>query len=81
MRGTHATIAAELGVTSHTVAAALGHESVSTTYRSYARLEAVSAARQNLGVDRLGTARREPPYCSGVRAAARAQGAFAQCAG
>ena len=46
MRGTHATLATERGVTGHVVAAALGHESAKTTYRSYARAEAVSSSRQ-----------------------------------
>lgn len=41
MRGLHATLATEQGITGSAVAAALGHESSSTTYQSYARPESV----------------------------------------
>jgi integrase len=52
MRGLHSTLAVESGITAHAVAASLGHESISTTYRSYAKPEAVSVAKQRrvLGV-------------------------------
>ena len=52
MRGLHATLAMDAGVTGHVVAASLGHESVTTTETSYAKREAVSGARQRkaLGV-------------------------------
>jgi len=53
MRGLHSTLAVETGVTSHAVAAALGHESISTTMTSYARPEAVQAARQDRVVSAL----------------------------
>ncbi|MEO6955058.1 MAG: site-specific integrase, partial [Polyangia bacterium] len=46
MRGLHSTLAVDSGITGHAVAAALGHESFSTTTTSYARPEAVSNARQ-----------------------------------
>jgi hypothetical protein len=37
----------ESGMSSHAVAAALGHESFATTARSYAKAEAVTAGRQS----------------------------------
>lgn len=46
MRGAHATLATERGITGHVVAAALGHESCSTTYQSYAKPESVATAQQ-----------------------------------
>ncbi|MEP6653614.1 MAG: tyrosine-type recombinase/integrase [Myxococcales bacterium] len=46
LRGTHATLAVSAGATSHVVAAALGHESFSTTARHYARPEAIEGAQQ-----------------------------------
>ena len=46
MRGLHATLAMEAGVSGHAVAASLGHESVGTTVRSYADVEAVQGAQQ-----------------------------------
>lgn len=45
-RGLHSTLAVEVGVTARAVADALGHESFTTTARSYARPEAVGHARQ-----------------------------------
>jgi len=42
----HATLAVDAGITSHAVAAALGHESFTTTARSYAKAEAATAAKQ-----------------------------------
>lgn len=45
-RGLHSTLAVEAGETSRAVADALGHESFTTTARSYARPEAVENARQ-----------------------------------
>jgi integrase len=45
MRGLHSTLARGAGVTGHVVAASLGHERVSTTIESYAKLEAVVGAR------------------------------------
>ena len=58
MRGLHSTLAVESGVTAHAVAASLGHESITTTYQSYAKPEAVSRARQRrvLGVLEGGSA-------------------------
>jgi integrase len=46
LRGTHATLAVSAGATSHLVAAALGHESFSTTARHYAKAEAIEGAQQ-----------------------------------
>jgi len=46
MRGLHGTLATERGITGSVVATALGHESARTTFRSYAKPEAVSAANQ-----------------------------------
>ena len=46
MRGLHSTLAVQAGVTGHVVAAALGHESFATTVQSYAKPEAVAAAKQ-----------------------------------
>jgi integrase len=37
MRGLHGTLAVDSGITSHAVAAALGHESFRTTAESYAQ--------------------------------------------
>lgn len=45
-RGLHSTLAVEAGVTSKAVADALGHESFTTTARSYAQPEAVGRAKQ-----------------------------------
>lgn len=45
MRGLHGTLAVDAGVTSHAVAAALGHESFKTTAASYAKREAVAGAQ------------------------------------
>lgn len=52
MRGLHGTLAVETGLSAHAVAAALGHESVTTTLQSYAKAGAGSGARQQrvLGV-------------------------------
>jgi len=46
MRGLHATLAMDAGITGAVVAASLGHEHVSTTTRSYAKGEAVAGAQQ-----------------------------------
>jgi integrase len=46
MRGLHSTLAVDADVTAHAVASALGHESFATTAQSYAKPEAVTAARQ-----------------------------------
>jgi integrase len=52
MRGLHGTLAVDSGITSHAVAAALGHESFKTTAESYAQRDAVASAQQKrvLGV-------------------------------
>ena len=52
MRGLHSTLAVDSGITSHAVAAALGHESFKTTAESYAQRDAVASAQQKrvLGV-------------------------------
>jgi integrase len=46
MRGLHSTLAMDAGVTGHVVAAAMGHESVTTTVSSYAKPSAVASAKQ-----------------------------------
>ena len=46
MRGLHGTLAVETGISAHAVAAALGHESVTTTLQSYAKAGAGTSARQ-----------------------------------
>jgi integrase len=46
MRGLHSTLAVDSGITSHAVAAALGHESSRTTVESYAQRDAVAGAQQ-----------------------------------
>jgi integrase len=53
MRGLHATLAMDAGVTGHAVAASLGHESVTTTETSYAKREAVAGARQRKSIEVL----------------------------
>jgi integrase len=53
MRGLHGTLAVETGLSAHAVAAALGHESVTTTLRSYAKAGAGSGARQKRVLDVL----------------------------
>jgi integrase len=53
MRGTHATLATDRGVTGHTVAAALGHTSPTMTYGAYAQQSAVGNARQRRVVEVL----------------------------
>jgi integrase len=45
LRGTHATLAVQAGVTGDAVAAALGHESFAVTAGHYAKPEAVASAR------------------------------------
>lgn len=45
-RGLHSTLAVEAGITARAVADALGHESFTTTARSYAKPEAIDRARQ-----------------------------------
>jgi integrase len=46
LRGTHATIAEENGLSAHVVARALGHESIKTTREHYTSPEAVDTARR-----------------------------------
>ena len=53
MRGAHATLATERGITGHVVAQALGHESVTTTYQSYATPAAVHQAKQRKVIEVL----------------------------
>ena len=57
MRGLHGTLAVDSGITSHAVAAALGHESFRTTAESYAQRDAVASAQQKTGA--RGAGRRE----------------------
>jgi len=46
MRGLHASVAVEHGVTPHVVAHAMGHESFTTTAESYAKSESIRKARR-----------------------------------
>ena len=46
LRGTHATLAEDAGVSAHTVAAQLGHESVTTAHGHYTKPEAVERSQQ-----------------------------------
>ena len=46
MRGLHSSLSFEAGITGHAVAAAMGHESESTTLESYADRESVERAKQ-----------------------------------
>lgn len=66
MRGLHATLAVDAGITSHAVAAALGHQSFTTTARSYAKAEAVTAAKQRR-TTRVLSGKPEVAKGSGVR--------------
>jgi integrase len=54
LRGTHATLAVQAGVTGDAVAAALGHESFTVTTAHYAKPESVSGARIHQIEERLG---------------------------
>jgi hypothetical protein len=47
MRGLHASLAVEPGVTGPVIAAAMGHESEKTTFGNYATASAVAKAKQN----------------------------------
>jgi hypothetical protein len=66
MRGLHATLAVDKGITSHAVAAALGHKSFTTTARSYAKVEAVEGAKQRRVIATL-TGKSSQANGSGVR--------------
>lgn len=50
MRGLRGTLAVETGMSAHAVAAALGHESISTTLQSYAKAGAGARQRKVLTV-------------------------------
>jgi integrase len=54
LRGTHATLAVQAGVTGDAVAAALGHESFAVTASHYAKPEAVLGARTHQIEESLG---------------------------
>jgi integrase len=47
MRGQHSTLALEVGITGHAVAAALAHHSPAVTFQSYAKPEAVQVSKQH----------------------------------
>lgn len=53
MRGLHSTLALQAGATGHLVAASLGHESPSTTMRSYADASTVRRAKQRAALSVL----------------------------
>jgi integrase len=52
MRGLHGTLAVDSGITSHAVAAALGHESFRTTAESHAQRNAVAGADEGTPIRR-----------------------------
>lgn len=54
MRGLLSTMAVEAGLAGHLVAATMGHESFSTTARSYADRHTVDRARRRKAIDKLG---------------------------
>jgi integrase len=60
MRGLHGTPAVETGITAHAVAAALGHESLTTTLQSYAKAGAGEGARQQKVLTVLGAREAAP---------------------
>ena len=51
MRGLHSTLAVDSGITSHAVAAALGHGSFKTTAESYAQRDAVAGVQQRRALE------------------------------
>ena len=53
MRGLHSTLAVESAITSTVVAAALGHESITTNLQSYAQPSALANARQTMVIEVL----------------------------
>jgi integrase len=66
MRGLHGTLAVETGLSAHAVAAALGHESVTTTLQSYAKAGAGASARQEKVLTVLAGGKKDeraPPEC------------------
>ncbi len=68
LRGLHATLAIDAGISPPTVASALGHASVRATLVSYADANTVAHARQRRAVAKLG--RRTRPTRVGKAAAA-----------
>lgn len=60
MRGAHGTLAIQAGATSHLVAAALGHESTTTTEQSYTKREALEEAKRVRGMRVLQGGRGNP---------------------
>jgi integrase len=61
LRGLHASLAEDAGVSAEAVAKALGHTSPSMTHAHYTQPEVVSAARQERVLDALEPAPPEPP--------------------
>ena len=64
LRGTHASLAMSAGATGDIVAAALGHESFTTTERHYARPDSVAAGKQTGALRELEKSSREFPGVS-----------------
>jgi integrase len=60
LRGTHATLAEDAGVSAHTVAAQLGHESITTTHGHYTRPEAVERSQQRRALAKLNVGGKPP---------------------
>jgi integrase len=58
MRGLHATLAVDAGISGQVVATALGHESFRTTEQSYAKAGSVSKAKHERALKALGGGRK-----------------------
>lgn len=58
LRGTQATLAEDAGVSAHTVAAQLGHESTTTTHGHYTKPETVERSKQRRALATLGGERK-----------------------
>jgi integrase len=64
MRGLHGTLAVETGISAHAVAAALGHESVTTTLQSYAKAGAGTSVRQQKVLTVLAGGKKEQEHAA-----------------
>jgi len=64
MRGLPGTLAVDTGISAHAVAAALGHESVTTTLQSYAQAGAGTGARQQKVLTVLGGGKRDREHAA-----------------
>lgn len=64
MRGLHGTLAVDTGISAHAVAAAPGHESVTTTLQRYAQAGAGTGARQEKVLTVLGGGKRDREHAA-----------------